>query len=77
MEHLFFPLLGAITVAFFVWIGVLIYKDMRAETFALRKDSWACSMSHTETTTTYIQSGKTLVPMFSTSTVCDQWSRKQ
>lgn len=41
----------------------------------LKKSEWVCTAEHPETTTTYIQSGKVMVPMTSTHMVCDQYGR--
>jgi hypothetical protein len=40
----------------------------------LLKSEWHCSASHQETTTTYIQVGKVMVPSTTTHDVCDQYS---
>jgi hypothetical protein len=67
-------LVGAI--ALLAAVPYLFWKDSQAERFSLRKDSWECTRSHQESSTTYIQVGNVMVPSTSYSTVCDQWSAK-
>lgn len=37
---------------------------------------WACATSHTKTSTTYTLVGKMMVPITTTSTVCDAYTRR-
>jgi hypothetical protein len=43
----------------------------------LTKDEWRCTAQHTRTSTSYIMSGKVLVPVTSTHEVCDQYGRTE
>jgi len=42
----------------------------------LLKSEWQCSGGHNETSTSFVQSGKVMVPITSTHFVCDQYNRK-
>lgn len=42
----------------------------------LKKNEWQCTVRHTQTVTTYVQSGKIMVPITNVLRVCDQYSRK-
>lgn len=79
VERLLIGLIGValmFILAVSVGLGVAIYRDAERPTFDLKKDEWACTKSHVETTTTMIMVGNVLIPNTSTTTVCDQWSRK-
>lgn len=54
-----------------------VYDAVTAETFSLRKDEWTCTASHEETVTTWIVVGNVQVPQITTTTVCDQWTRRR
>lgn len=64
-----------LTLAVFACIGWLIWDELTAEKFSLRKDSWTCTRSHTETNYTYTQVGNTTIPIPYYTEVCDQWTR--
>ena len=50
--------------------------DARSPVLAtLHRNEWVCSESHVVPTTTYVQSGKVMVPVTSYSRVCDQYNR--
>lgn len=72
------PLLGMSIIAAIVLavpvIGYALYKDSQSPTFALRKDSWACSASVERSTTTYVQSGNVMVPITTYYKHCTQWT---
>ncbi len=75
--------MDGIQLAFFVLCGLLgsligyaAYDSITAETFELRKDSWRCTASHTDTTVVPIMTGSTTVMVPQSSTVCDRWERK-
>ena len=64
-------------------VGAMVaasYTDSQRPTFTLKKDDWACTKSHQESITTYINQGdgKTIIlmPITTYSTVCDTWARK-
>lgn len=61
-------------------LGYISYLHHQAPGFELKKADWVCGSAHAETVTTYqdMGGGKTimLVPITTTSTVCDQWVRK-
>lgn len=70
LEDWLFGAVVASVVAVLVWLGWLIYDDVHAEKFALRKDSWACTKSHNERH--FLVVGKIVVPQ--TRSVCTQWT---
>lgn len=69
----------AAIVAILGSIAFFAVQDSRRPGFELKKADWACSNSHEEATTTYMNmgDGKTIVlmPITTTTRVCDQWSR--
>lgn len=68
----------ALIAALLLGIGAFIYDACFAESFSLRKDTWGCTASHVETSTTLVNYGNNvLVPVTSTDNVCDQWSRRR
>ena len=68
-------------VAFPLWfvLGVapmgFLHHEEGPQLTTLLKSDWHCSAAHEETTTTYIQVGKVMVPQIITSSVCDQYAR--
>lgn len=66
--------MAGLLVLVMVWA---IGDAMFAETFSLRKDSWVCGKSHTETFHTVVLVGNVQIPQIQTQTVCDQWERKR
>jgi hypothetical protein len=75
-EHVVGWIILVIAVALLIVVPVGFYLDSKAERFSLRKDSWSCTSSHQESSTTYVQSGSIMVPVTGYSTVCDQWTAK-
>lgn len=65
----FAALVLAVPFGLYTW-----YKDSQSPTFALRKDSWACSASVERSTTTYVQSGNVMVPITTYYKHCTQWT---
>jgi hypothetical protein len=51
------------------------YAEEQDPKLHLNKTHWSCTASHNQTTTTYVMSGKIMVPITSTQRVCDQYSR--
>jgi hypothetical protein len=41
----------------------------------LLKSEWRCTASHAETTTSFVKSGDVMVPITSTTNVCDAYGR--
>lgn len=66
---------GLLALATVVAIPIAIYDEVVSEKFYLRKDSWTCTRSHTETYVTYTQVGNTSIPIPYDEEVCDQWTR--
>jgi hypothetical protein len=68
-----------ILLPFWAIVGVgpleLIRYESGPELATLLRSEWHCSAAHQETSTTYVKSGDVLVPMTSTSNVCDQYGR--
>ena len=65
-----------------VLLGVLVYGAY-LEIFGppetkitLIKSEWACTGSHNVPITTYVQSGKVMVPITSNHLECTQWSKQ-
>lgn len=58
-----------------VGIGYAIYASSNSETFTLKKSEWQCIATEPRTVTTYIQSGKILVPITTTYDECTQYKR--
>jgi hypothetical protein len=73
------PVLIALLVALLAFgvfaIGYLVYDRLVAETFELRKDSWTCEKSHTETNLQPMLVGKVTILMPMKRNVCDVWVR--
>jgi hypothetical protein len=80
MEHLVLPVIIALIVALvFVGLpalGYALWKDAHSPTFTLKKNEWACTQSHERPITTYVQSGKVLIPITSYERVCDTYERR-
>lgn len=57
-------------------VGYGLYRSSQSPTFSLRKDEWACTRSEPRTTTTYVMSGKVMVPITTTTRHCTQWSEQ-
>ena len=53
----------------------LIAENRSPDLATLKKNEWVCSASHVESSTTYVMSGKIMVPITSNDTVCDQYNR--
>ena len=78
-DHIFPWLIIAFVVFLFFAIPAMIYawvQDSKSPTFTLRKDEWQCTASRLVPVTTYVQSGKVLIPITSTHKDCTQWSEK-
>jgi len=79
-EIAFMGVLGIVT---YLLVGPLIIwlaysadaYDKSPNLVTLKKHEWVCSASHQETTTTFVMSGKVMVPVTSIDTICDQYSR--
>jgi hypothetical protein len=62
-----------------VIVGILpwaAYADSQDPHISLNKTEWVCTARHSMTTTTFVMSGKVMVPITSTHQVCDQYNRK-
>lgn len=66
----------AAVVLFLIALPFIIYADMQAERFALKKAEWACSASVERPITTYIQSGNVMIPVTTYSKHCTQWTER-
>lgn len=54
-----------------------MYQESKKPTFTLVKDRWTCTASHEESNVTYIHGANgTMTPIYSTDTVCDQYTKK-
>lgn len=60
-------------------IGVIpltyVHEKSGPKLATLLKSEWQCVNSHSEQSTTYVQSGKVMVPVTSTTDVCDAYGR--
>lgn len=68
-----------VLLAAFLFLGLpaivyAMWHSANSPTFELRKDQWACTSAHIETSTMYVKVGEVLVPQTSNSSVCDQYS---
>lgn len=73
-------IIGAlIAIPIWVFFGLtpmaLIHHEEGPQLATLLKSDWHCASSHQETNTTYVQSGKVMVPITSTTDVCDVYGR--
>ena len=71
---MFLVIVGVIGVL--VLLGIGAWEEAKSPVFTLHKNEWVCSMEHTETSTTLISSGKTLIPLVTSSSVCDRYDRR-
>jgi hypothetical protein len=68
---------GLVMFVLLVILPWLYYVDSRSEDLVtLKKNAWQCLGSHESTTTTFIQSGSTQIPVNTTVQVCDVYGRK-
>ncbi len=65
-----------IVALFVAFVFVALAVDAQSPTISIRKDQWECTKSVDVTTTTYVQSGKVLVPMTITSQECTTYVRR-
>ena len=75
--------LSVVFVGFVLFIvGVLalaIYVEFtkaQSPTIALRKTEWECTGTRQESTTTYVQSGKVMVPITTYHDVCVEYTKR-
>lgn len=77
-SHVATIVLGLIGVPAALVIGALpygLYLDSSGPTIELQKSEWSCTRAHKETTTSYVMSGKVMVPITTTDDVCDAYER--
>ena len=68
----------AIGIPIWVLLGlgpIAVVHHESGPSFELLRPEWACTATHVETTTTYIQSGNVMVPSTTSHTVCDAYAR--
>lgn len=82
-EKVMWPLcvILAVTAMLLLLVGLPImlyaaYQDSKSPTFSLRKDRWECTESEQRTHTTFVMSGKVMIPITTTENHCLQWSEK-
>lgn len=71
--------LMVLCVGMLLGLPVLIYcaiKSDNSPTISLRKADWACTQSQTIPITTYVMSGKVMVPITTYMHQCQQWNRQ-
>ncbi len=68
--------LGALIISVAGLIGYAVWDDAHAVKFSLRRDEWRCAASHRETSTDIVTTGKVVIPVISTRTVCDRYDRR-
>ena len=61
----------AVPFAIYGW-----YQDSKSPTMALKKSEWACTQLQTIPITTYVQSGKVMIPITTYTKQCNQWNRQ-
>jgi hypothetical protein len=62
-----------------VFMGALpwaFYADAQDPHLSLNKTEWVCTSRHSQTTTTFVMSGKVMIPITSTRQVCDQYTHR-
>jgi membrane protein YdbS with pleckstrin-like domain len=64
--------LGGLLLVFCLY---MLVSCALSPSFSLTKSEWRCTASHMETHTTWMLSGKVLVPITSIDTVCDVYQR--
>jgi len=74
-DKIMFGFLLVVVIGLVGVTGYAIYDSATAEYFNLRKDSWFCTASRTETYMQYNISLKISMPV--TNEVCTQWSYKK
>lgn len=71
---------GALTLLVVMSFGLLLWPEAfppkGVKTISLRDDRWECSAAHVSTTTTYVLTGKVMVPITTENRVCDQYNRR-
>ena len=60
-----------------ICLGVSEFQDWRnpPPTFELKNSEWRCTNVHKYTTTTYVMSGKVMVPLNTHHADCLQWTK--
>ena len=80
VERVLFPaLVVLIVLAVFIGLPMMLYAEWqqsKSPTFTLHKNEWACTQMQRVPITTYVTSGKVMVPITTYSDECHQWSKQ-
>lgn len=79
MEHIggWFVLAAILAICVGLPLGLYaLVMDSQSPTMQLRKADWACTQSQTIPITTYVMSGKVMVPITTYTSQCNQWNRQ-
>lgn len=76
IETLFAAATVLVVVGLAGLLGFGIYDAATADTFALRKDRWTCTRSHTALIPMTTMVGKVPVTTQMPQSVCDQWTAR-
>lgn len=69
-------LIGVPLAVFLVALPFFIIAKRNSPVLAtLHKGEWTCTAMHHATTTTYVMSGKVLIPITTSHSVCDEYRR--
>jgi hypothetical protein len=60
-----------------VALPILWWQSRGAPTIILQAADWACVHTRTESYTTFVMSGKTMVPIVHTREVCTNWVERR
>jgi hypothetical protein len=69
-------LLLLVTVGLSLMSWRMLFPPEGVRVISLRSDEWACTASVVTPVTTYVQTGKAMVPITTMSRRCTQWNRE-
>ena len=69
-------LFGMTALAFVLLLVLGAVEEAKSPVFTLHKNEWVCSMEHTQVNTTFMLSGKTMIPLTTSVTICDRYDRR-
>lgn len=68
-------LLGTIIISFILVAVFAFMIDSKSPTISLKKNEFECTESHKHTSTTFVMSGKVMIPITSIIDICDNYHR--
>lgn len=75
MEHVFPWFFIIVFIVGFSLLGYIVWKPLQSPTFSLHKSEWVCTDMQTAPFTTYMLSGKVMIPITTYKHECYQWSK--